>query len=213
MVWSESSLWALWAAKDPNLVQTGSEDSDQTGQMSRQIWFFAGHTCHFVYFVMPLFNMSRRMTKPTKWLVRLAKTKISLCVRTVWSESSLSAWQHLGPLATHWAHSEDSDQTGRMPRLIWVFTWRTCHFVGFVMRRLVSFCLAFELYLVAGADLNYDVVAQEVVGVTCTDTSGASATGTYILPIEDAVIMCQHLFKIWISVPWHVCKIEVHVYI
>ena len=48
----------------------------------------------------------------------------------------------------------------------------------------------------AGADLNYDVAAQEVVGVTCTDTSGASATGTYILPIEDAVIMCQHLFKI-----------------
>ena len=25
-----------------------------------------------------------------------------------------------------------------MPRLIWVFAWRTCHFVGFVMRRLVS---------------------------------------------------------------------------
>ena len=34
--------------------------------------------------------------------------------------------------------SEDSDQTGRMPRLIRVFAGRTmsCHFVGFVMRRL-----------------------------------------------------------------------------
>ena len=31
--------------------------------------------------------------------------------------------------------SEDSDQTGRMPRLIWVFAGRTCHFDGFVMRR------------------------------------------------------------------------------
>ena len=31
----------------------------------------------------------------------------------------------LGSLATHWAHSEDSDQTGRMPRLIWVFAGRT----------------------------------------------------------------------------------------
>ena len=39
----------------------------------------------------------------------------------VWSESSLSAWRNLGSLATHWVHSEDSDQTGRMPRLIWVF--------------------------------------------------------------------------------------------
>ena len=43
----------------------------------------------------------------------------------VWSESSLSTWRKLGSLATHWAHSEDSDQTGRMPRLIWVFTGRT----------------------------------------------------------------------------------------
>ena len=54
-----------------------------------------------------------------------AKTQISLGVRPVWSESSLSAWRKLGPLATNWAHSEDSDQTGRMPRLIWVFAGRT----------------------------------------------------------------------------------------
>ena len=42
----------------------------------------------------------------------------------------------LGSLAVHWAHSEDADQTGRMPRLIWVFAGHTCHFVGFVMRWL-----------------------------------------------------------------------------
>ena len=40
-------------------------------------------------------------------------------------ESSLSAWRKLGSLATHWAHSEDSDQTGQMPRLIWIFPGRT----------------------------------------------------------------------------------------
>ena len=34
------------------------------------------------------------------------------------------------------ADSEDLDQTGRMPRLIWVFAGRACHFVGFVMWRL-----------------------------------------------------------------------------
>ena len=34
------------------------------------------------------------------------------------------------------ADSEDSDQTGRMPRLIWVFAGRTGHFAGFVMQRL-----------------------------------------------------------------------------
>ena len=28
------------------------------------------------------------------------------------SESSLSAWRNIASSATHWAHSEDSDQTG-----------------------------------------------------------------------------------------------------
>ena len=85
-------------------------------------------------------NLSHLMTKPTKWHVRQAKTQISLGIRPVWSESSLSAWRKLGPLAPYWAHSEDSDQTGRMPRLIWVFAECTCHFVGFVMRRLICLC-------------------------------------------------------------------------
>ena len=53
--------------------------------------------------------------------VRPAKTQIRLGIRPIWSESLLSTWRNLGSLATHWAHSKDSDQTGRMPRLIWVF--------------------------------------------------------------------------------------------
>ena len=53
--------------------------------------------------------------------LRPAKTQISLGIHPVWSESSLSAWRKVGSLATHWTHSEGSDQTGRMPRLIWVF--------------------------------------------------------------------------------------------
>ena len=61
------------------------------------------------------------MTKPTKWHVRPSKTQISLGIRPVWSESSLSAWRKLGSLATHWVHSEGSAQTGWMPWLIWVF--------------------------------------------------------------------------------------------
>ena len=69
--------------------------------------------------------MSRDMTKPTKWHVRPAKTQLSLGILPDWSESSLSAWRKLGSLATHWAHSGDSDQTGRMPRLISVFAGRT----------------------------------------------------------------------------------------
>ena len=58
-------------------------------------------------------------------VVRPAKTQISLGISPVWPESSLSAWRNLGSLATQWVYSEDSGQTGWMPRLIWVFTGRT----------------------------------------------------------------------------------------
>ena len=60
-------------------------------------------------------------SKTTKWHIRPAKTQISLGIRPVWSESSLSAWIKLGSpaqadLSLRWAHS---------------------HFVGFVTRRLI----------------------------------------------------------------------------
>ena len=64
------------------------------------------------------YHMSRLTTKPTKWHMRPAKTQISLGIRPVWSESSLSAWRSIGSLATHKADSKDSDQTERMSRLI-----------------------------------------------------------------------------------------------
>ena len=70
-------------------------------------------------------KMNRLMTKPTKWHVHPAKTQISLVIRPVWSESSLSRSRKLGSLTTHWVHGEDSDQTGQMPRLIWVLAWGT----------------------------------------------------------------------------------------
>ena len=65
------------------------------------------------------------MTKTNKMTVRPAKTQINLGIRPVWSESSLCAqWVAKDPRFLH-ADSEDSDQTGRMPRLIWVFAGRT----------------------------------------------------------------------------------------
>ena len=115
-----------------------------------RFWFFFGRTCSKIHFltlrlifavmislITPMqteYSLSQRMTKPTKWHVRPAKTKLSLCICPVWSDSSLSAWRKLDSIATHWAHSEDSDPTGRMPRLIWAFAGRTCHFVGFDIR-------------------------------------------------------------------------------
>ena len=83
-------------------------------------------------------QLGKRTTKPTKWHMRTEKTQISLGIRPGWSESSLSAWRKLVSLATHWAHSEVSDQTWQMPRLIGVFAGSTCHFAGSVMRWLIS---------------------------------------------------------------------------
>ena len=65
------------------------------------------------------------MTKPAKWPLRPAKTQIRLGIRPVWSESSLCARRDIGSLATYWAHSEESDQTGHPPSLIRVFAVRT----------------------------------------------------------------------------------------
>ena len=63
--------------------------------------------------------------------------------RPGWSESSLSAqWVAKDPRFLN-ADSKDSNQTGRMPRLIWVFTGCTGHFVGFVMPWLISARLKF----------------------------------------------------------------------
>ena len=101
-------------------------------------------------------KMSHIMIKPTKWHVRSVKTQISLGIRPVWSESSLSAWRKLGSLAIHWAPSLIRVFAVRMKKA-WVLSyplsaqrrlwsadaqadpnlrWAHSHFVGFVMRWL-----------------------------------------------------------------------------
>ena len=78
--------------------------------------------------------------KTNKVSVPPAKTRISLGICPVWSESSLCAqWVAKDPTFLH-ADSEDSDQTWRMPRLIWVLAGCICHFVGFVMMQLIYCC-------------------------------------------------------------------------
>ena len=76
-----------------------------------------------------------RDDKTNKMSVRSAKTRISLGIHLVWSESLLSAWRKLGFLATHWMHSEDcSDWVDAQSDLS--LCWAHSRFVGFVMSRL-----------------------------------------------------------------------------
>ena len=89
-------------------------------------WRYCLNRCYYWISVTQKEALSDpRHEKTIKVSVRPAKTQISLGIRPVWSASSLSAWRKLGSSAAHWVQSEDSDQTGRMPRLNWVFTGRT----------------------------------------------------------------------------------------
>ena len=83
-------------------------------------------------------TLEPRHDKTNKMSVRPAKTQISLCIRPVWSESSICAqWVAKDPRFLH-ADSEDSDQTRRMPRLNWVFAGRSA--ILLVLSCRGSFC-------------------------------------------------------------------------
>ena len=64
--------------------------------------------------------------KVTIWPVRPAKTQISLGICLVWSLFTV----HMKKLCANWAHSKDSDKTGPICRLIWVFVGRIFHSVS-----------------------------------------------------------------------------------
>ena len=55
-VWSQSLLCAQWVAKDPGFLHVNSEDSDQTGWMSRLIWVCAGCTDYFGFVMRRLIS-------------------------------------------------------------------------------------------------------------------------------------------------------------
>ena len=79
-------------------------------------------------FVGLLPNLRRLQTQALFWVTSSSavqtQTRLQngLCaqrrLRPVWSETLLSAWWKLGSLATHWAHSEDSDQP-KHPWRLW----------------------------------------------------------------------------------------------
>ena len=94
------------------------------------IWVVAGRTCHFVGFVvLQLINIlhvygiwTLFMEHRPNWAASWKKQQNGYAV---WSDSSLCAhWVAKDPSFLH-ADSEGSDQTGRKPRLIWVFAGRT----------------------------------------------------------------------------------------
>ena len=95
-------------------------------QMPRLIWVLAERTLTLLVLSWP-WHIALLHSNLTILLIIRAATwqNQQNGIRPVWSVSSLPAWRKLGSLATHSVNSEDSDQTGWMPRLIWVFTGHT----------------------------------------------------------------------------------------
>ena len=109
--------WTLWfcvremSAKDTDRM-VRSVDPDETAP-SRPV-------CPKTVRIIMVILMNHDMTKPAKWVC--AQQRLRSAWASVQSDQSSLCAQWVGFLH---ADREDSDQTGRMPRLIWVFTGRT----------------------------------------------------------------------------------------
>ena len=74
-VWSESSLYAFWIAKDSKFLHGGHENSDQTVRMRRLISAFVGHTYQEARFLMLRLNNFQSTIPFNKIKGRLDVTK------------------------------------------------------------------------------------------------------------------------------------------
>ena len=98
------TVWFYHAVMHPKdaLGMTDHVDADQTASVHCLCKPVCLTTWDY-YDNMNEYKMSHHMTKLTNWTVCPAKTRISLGICPVWSESSLSAWRKTGPFTSHWA--------------------------------------------------------------------------------------------------------------
>ena len=130
--WSWSCVWFILQKTSPAIYW-------MTSEIGWRLMFELGRANWWIYFALVpcwwFLDVISTLCWVLIWASSWQNQQNGMCAQRrrspVWSVFA-SAWRKLRSLATHWAHSEDSDQTGRIPRLIWVFAGRTCHFVGFV---------------------------------------------------------------------------------
>ena len=130
-----------------------------------------------------------RHDKTNKMRVRPAKTQISLGIRPVWSVSSLSAqWVANDPSFLH-ADSEYSDQTGRMPRLIWVFAGRT-------VTLLVLLCRgSFTIVIVVSRQCKFEPPHDKTNKMACAPSKDSDQPGHLLSPIR---VFAIRMKKAWV---------------
>ena len=124
---SISIIWGQWEG-DYNVILLDSNLNPLTRSQEPYL-----SVCPYQWqSLLESINMSRNMTKPTKWLCAQRR------LRSAWAsaqsdQSSLYVQWVAKDLSFLYPESRDTDQTGRMPRLIWFFAGHTCHLFGFVI--------------------------------------------------------------------------------
>ena len=103
-----------------------------------------------------------RQKMHNRWAAARQKHQNDLCAKRRLGSAWASAQSDHSLRCSHgepwirWAHSEEADQTGWLPRLISVFAKCKCRFVGFVVRRLRMHYYDDELLLL---QINTSIIA------------------------------------------------------
>ena len=115
---SEEQIWDLKPWRESHSSLQDFVWNAEKLEISKQVW-------NLINEIKTVSKNKPWHDKTNKMSVRPAKTQINLGIRPVWSESLLCAQWVAKYLSFLHADSEDFDQTGWMPRLIWVFAGRT----------------------------------------------------------------------------------------
>ena len=129
-------LNSVFAPKTVNSFWVTNNTFYKNSQSVTYIPFLWSNSCSLNRKNLLILPMSHSMTKPTKWHVHPAKTPISLCIRTVWSESLLGAQKE--SKEPRFLHADSKDWSDWADGLGWSESAGcTGHFVGFVVLLLI----------------------------------------------------------------------------
>ena len=132
VVWSGTTLFAIPSASFGRITLCAL--LNYLVQILGWLQQFFGWKCVWIFTVLG--NMSRDMTKPTKWVCAQHRLRSAWASAQVWSVFAVrmkKAWVLSYPLSAQWRLWSDWADAQADPSLRWAHS----HFVGFVVSRLI----------------------------------------------------------------------------
>ena len=127
LVYSVSSTSVVWRIMS-SCHLSSLMPCQKTGQMKTELRTLLLCQIFKMFQCFKRSHLSRHMTKPTKWLCTHRRLRSAWAFMQTDQSSLCAEWVVKDPSFLH-AYSKDSNQTGQMPRLIWVFFGSTCIFL------------------------------------------------------------------------------------